>query len=784
MQLNKLKKLIYPIICIFMISAIANMLIVSAETTYTVSDEDSLILELENALDGDTIKIENDISLTTVLSITKSITLTADQPVIISAASGLRHMNVSGTNTAITFKNIILDGHTSSTGSNTGGINSDITNIRLNNPVIRNCKSANGGAIFNIGELNISGGIISGNFGVYAAGIYGSTVNLFGDAIVSDNSATNNGGGIVCTTIHVYDTAKIKNNTSDNSGGGIFARNITIGGDSEISGNEAKGNGVSTGFGGGICMNASGTANIYGSAVISGNKSAAGGGIAIFGLGNAGTINIYGSAKIIKNESNSSGGGINGNIINVSGDVIISENKTIVTGGGGGIYATGAVDISGFTEISKNEAKHHGGGIYNTANDITINIKDNAKINNNKSYANYGGGICIAGINVILNVFGSSEISYNEILGISSYGGGVGSSNSSATINVYGFAKIKGNKSLLTGGGIDMPAGSYTNGTTNIFDSAEISDNEAKNGGGIYSYRDINLSGSAKISSNKASGYGGGIFTTSAGGNINASDSAQINNNEAKYGGGIFINTTGTVTLSGSVAISGNKVPYDGGGIYINDITKLAAAPGTSFSNNSAGPSYTWRLGSAGMEELTQLHYDKIKTTSFTNPFTNAYNNYDVNLERVITPLNPIIEGLQDLTMMIGSSFDPMEGVKAYDMTIDEQNPYGDTPKDITADIEIYEGTVDVNTLGSYLLKYRVTSPYGLEATGERMIFVVSAESPAEPPVISSPDEKQLNDENPKTGDTSFVYMIVFCLPLVILCLLWRLKAKNKRHGY
>lgn len=108
-------------------------------------------------------------------------------------------------------------------------------------------------------------------------------------------------------------------------------------------------------------------------------------------------------------------------------------------------------------------------------------------------------------------------------------------------------------------------------------------------------------------------------------------------------------------------------------------------------------------------------------------PIMNSLSN--IVYEQVINWINPeppVLNGLTNISITAGTAFDPLAGITASDPTQDGDNPDGTTPKDITSSIVIVSGSVDINTPGTYKISYKVVSPYGLEATGERTITVVA----------------------------------------------------------
>lgn len=101
------------------------------------------------------------------------------------------------------------------------------------------------------------------------------------------------------------------------------------------------------------------------------------------------------------------------------------------------------------------------------------------------------------------------------------------------------------------------------------------------------------------------------------------------------------------------------------------------------------------------------------------------------------SPLPPVLEGIEDITIEAGLSFDPMQGVSAYDPTQDDDNVNGSSPTDLTSSISV-SGDFDLNQLGTYTITYQVSSSYGLTTTKERVIIVVP--KPLLPVIVGAND--------------------------------------------
>lgn len=88
-----------------------------------------------------------------------------------------------------------------------------------------------------------------------------------------------------------------------------------------------------------------------------------------------------------------------------------------------------------------------------------------------------------------------------------------------------------------------------------------------------------------------------------------------------------------------------------------------------------------------------------------------------VNSSGSPTPVPPTFDGVDDISIEEGSSFDPLEGVTATDS---EGNPV-----EVTV-----EGTVDTSVPGEYTLTYTATDSKGATATATRTVTVVEASTP------------------------------------------------------
>lgn len=451
--------------------------------------------------------------------------------------------------------------------------------------------------------------------------------DVYLDAVdFNNNEATGHGGAIyVAGDIAIaYDKDRyttISYNTAGRDGGGIYLKGALMADIEDdkkyahptISGNRAGGNG------GGVCLggNESSTQYSFSFIDISGNEATNGGGI---GYDNANADASWGGLEVLNcvisgNIASDSGGGI---MVPMNGGATvqlteISGNKA--QNYGGGICTKDSepsqkLEIDG-CEIKENKAFNDsgttsfGGGIYTTIH-TTISVSDDEKTKINGNSSHNGGGVAFAPAISAQNP--DIAVSYQtvEITGNFAYldakktgGNGAGIYHEHANVlglNMYG-SNIDGNIADSLGGGIYIEGGASIT-ETNDYLPTTVTDNKAIDGGGIYALAEgesitIDIS-NTEILSNTAELRGGGINLAS--GSLEVRD-ATIEGNGASSGGGIYT--------------------YDWEEVVTKQMT---------FATNTADFPVIELLGS-----LEDTHENKILKTVFTEPFTHAYNNCDIN---------------------------------------------------------------------------------------------------------------------------------------------------------
>ena len=317
-------------------------------------------------------------------------------------------------------------------------------------------------------------------------------------------------------------------------------------------------------------------------------------------------LTLKGGMELDTYPPNNSGGGI---YVYESGkaelnNCLIADCKAKQVGGG--IYSEGELHLTDCTiggSVSGGNTALSGGGITSNRGSLTI---IGGKITYNKSTAS-GGGLVVSPITkkIIMKIKGT-DISHNEA---KERGGGIYLSSSGSGEFIEGSLEgvtITKNKlttpdtnNLLHGGGGILFRNGYADVAKITINGGSIEDNDAgsSNGGGIYimteyasagTNGELILANDARVSGNTAKN-GGGIAVTRSkltiepGCTIGGEQPYGVGpgvskGNKAKIsGGGIYVGEKGICTIKENVTIRYNKVTdgtlisQGGGGLYIKD---------------------------------------------------------------------------------------------------------------------------------------------------------------------------------------------------------------------
>ena len=436
-----------------------------------------------------------------------------------------------------------------------------------------------------------AGGIGQDGVGVY---VYpDGSLTLLGGAISGNDAISLGSGGVDNYGTFVMSGGEISGNRSYwTSGGGVSNNGAFTMSGGEISGNSS--------------INGPGGVSNYGTFILSGGtisgNSNTGGSVGGGGVGNNGTFTMSGGT-ISSNQASTNGGGIrNDSDFTMSGG-IVSYNRTVsLSGVGGGVLNAGTFTLEDGT-ISGNNAGN-GGGIY-VGGDLGATgtfTMSGGEVSGNR--ATNGGGIYIfRGSSATMS---SGTISGNTA---STNGGGVYSFLGTFIMEDGTIS----NNTATEGGGVDNAEGTFT-----IMDGTISNNIVTVSGGGVFNGGTFTMEAGA-VSGNTAT-EGGGVFN---GNGTFTMEAGAISGNTATDGGGVY-NGNGTVVIGGG-EISGNTATGDGGGIFTYDYVRLTVAAGAVFSSNTAQAAYN-RDPSDDPVYAAQIH-----GTTWTAPYTQGYNNYDIN---------------------------------------------------------------------------------------------------------------------------------------------------------
>ncbi len=484
------------------------------------------------------------------VAVLDNVTFTGNKSASVGGAIATRvGENANGThndNSAaiLNITNSTFDGNSAATTG--GAIDNHFYNENngITNTTFKNNYAANGGAIYNHGDVDNHGN--AANLVVTGGSFKGNSASVSGGAIYTESDAVINGV--------TFDGNKIESDSAY-SGGAIFVDaidktvNVT---NSTFTNNKAL-NTVSYDSDGSAISVKNGTVNIIGSTFEN-------------NVADQGTINQYASR-----------GGQRVSIINIDGSIF--KNNEAKSVGGVGIFNVGNIKNTEFIGNKATDANNDGGGAMFVGSEGAVAILDNVTFTGNTS-ASSGGAI---GTRVGENANGS----HND--------------NSAAILNITN-STFEGNKAATTGGAIDyhfynenggISNSTFINNSANaggaIYNHGDVdnkgnaanlnitgglfSGNTANNGGAIYNAANATING-VEFNSNSSTGSGGALYTAgkSSAALTEVINSTFSNNNSGSWGGAAYV-TNGTLDIKGST-FANNTAEFAG-----------AVAGGTNNSN-------------------------------------------------------------------------------------------------------------------------------------------------------------------------------------------------------
>ena len=411
--------------------------------------------------------------------------------------------------------------------------------------------------------LTLTGGAATDGAGIHISGVAAPTLRRL---IIEGNDATNFGGGIYTEHGQVlWEDLIIRQNTAA-EGGGIYALIDDGNGAIDLRDSLLSEN-VASQYGGGITAMDIQLQGVR----FYGNSATVNGG-ALYGkpLGNALARSVVGSDIRVAGNTAEGGGGFylgpktsmdvtdstfrantagNGGALGMDSgdgfpnDVQIRLTRVTVTGNsatqgdGGGLHAVYRSVIPMHTTFSSNTANQGGGAVH--CDSCEVWMTDSVVSNNIGLLASPGG----------MNFPNTREMTLEDVLITGNIGGANGRGGGGVYLHMsfaYLFADLKNlviteNRTDLFGGGLFLEQGSMVI----LLDNLVVANNQAARGGGIYI------------------GSGLGDFEIAARNLI-------VTGNSAERGGGITVDGTQqqvALALENS-AVSGNTADSNGGGIY------------------------------------------------------------------------------------------------------------------------------------------------------------------------------------------------------------------------
>ena len=478
-----------------------------------------------------------------------------------------------------------LNNKNNSEGANAGGgaifWKSAVATAKLIDCTFKsNYSATSGGAIFNVGKMEIQRCTFGGE----------PEVGANGEPVAVGNTAKKNGGAIVVEPPFTSgDYPAIANNMSSLQG------SLKLDSESHIINNHANGNGGAIYFHpyasaiGKVAITSFPMQLEINGTTIHGNTAGGNGGAVAIEL-DYGAEYTYATGVQITAGNITENKAENGN----GGAIWMRSTSSCACKGNTGVKIFGGT-------LQGNVAKN-GGGIYietgmpivNTEGETKMSVvMSGGNVQSNTATVN-GGAAYISGGNFTMSggTLGSENLANSAVLG-----GGVYVNDGKATVSggfvqyntandgagIYvngGAAEISGtgqithNVATNNGGGAFITGGDfYLNGA-----EAQLQKNKATNGAGIY------LTGGSpnllqgKLMENEASQDGGGIYINQRNVTLNPQGSVTINGNKAARGAGLFIAGTNGTDASfsvnpasgGTVDLSGNTASAEGGGVCID----------------------------------------------------------------------------------------------------------------------------------------------------------------------------------------------------------------------
>lgn len=226
------------------------------------------------------------------------------------------------------------------------------------------------------------------------------------------------------------------------------------------------------------------------------------------------------------------------------------------------------------------------------------------------------------------------------------------------------------------------------------------------------------------------------------------------------------------MTLSYQKEIDKEKPVISGKDIVVYGLTdkSIAELIQLSIHDNTDGDI---ALDSSNVKIETDFDGHKVGTYSVKVTASDKEGNVATKTFTIVVTDPATISYPQDV-IVVGSEFDPLLNVKAYDVD----------GTDITSTLELVSNDVDINKSGKYTVKYRLVDKYGTETIFERIVEVKDKESnPSQDDNIIVSEGQPAKDEVelvvPETRDTTNIYMFIAMMIISVLGMILYYRKKR-----
>jgi uncharacterized repeat protein (TIGR01451 family) len=460
----------------------------------------------------------------------------------------------------------------------TGRLVLNNTVVRTGAAIVATAEGVAGGAIFNIGSLELNGSTVSGSVASCdGGGIFsGGPLVLRGGTTIQNNLSFCSGGGVgtfYAGSVTIENTTFQGNQAPAGSGGGFYTHGTVT---ATMTASQVLNN-MARLEGGGVFVHGPNPTVSIANTTISGNivTAGSGGGIANGRVDNIGIPIVLGGTLALNNVSvvgnritvPAGGTGYGGGVSTTNPLTIVAsavtDNQITGAGGGAGVHASAPLNVTS-SQILRNQASlGFGGGINsNGYGPLTVT---NTTLSTNS--APLGGAVCL---------FFSPEVTFTNSSVLSNFGaqgGGVYAQLTDGSRLVFDNTVIQENAATDIGGGLWVAGG-----TTTLRNNTRVLSNIATlRGGGIalantgspaaFIMTGGTIDGNASNGAVGSGGGGGGLANFDLHpASAAALDGVTISNNHARLGGnggGIFnrgrLGITGG-TISANDALSGGAI--------------------------------------------------------------------------------------------------------------------------------------------------------------------------------------------------------------------------------